>query len=80
MAVVAGFPGMVGAGVTAGEGADEAGQAAAGGKDPEWGLRRGFAFQAEVRCHESACGASLSFPELLQLLAVVFVPLAVGFV
>lgn len=35
VAVVAGFPGMVGAGVTAGEGADEAGQAAVGGKDPD---------------------------------------------
>lgn len=35
VAVVAGFPGAAGAGVTAGEGADEAGQAAAGGKDTE---------------------------------------------
>lgn len=34
VAVVAGFPGADGAGVTVGEGADEAGQAAVGGRDP----------------------------------------------
>lgn len=36
--------------------------------------------QAEVRCCVGARGAHPRFPELLQLLTVVLVPLAAGFV
>jgi hypothetical protein len=73
---------MDGVGLTAGSGATWVGRAVIGGTVPDRDSGADILPQAGIgsRSQEGACGDRLGFPELLQLLPVLSVPLAVGII